>query len=121
MYGATCVTCRSVWSPAQRPRRPSRRFCTFNAASPLPQQDESSDPEQGAVGAAAHPPLLARLRAAAGAVALSAALTLAPMAALEAHAESAVVSNDTPVVDLARVVPSAQLEGLQQQLRDIER
>lgn len=43
------------------------------------------------------------------------------MAALEAHAESAVVSNDTPVVDLARVVPSAQLEGLQQQLRDIER
>jgi hypothetical protein len=72
---------------------------------------------------AAGPTLLDRLRSAAAATALAATLALAPVgpAALEAHAASVTVSNDTPVLDLARVIPSQRLEGLQQELRDLER
>lgn len=72
---------------------------------------------------AAQPPLLQRLRSAALAGALSAALALAPIApaSLDAWAQPAAISADTPVLDLARVVPSGRLEGLQQQLLDLER
>ncbi|KAL4457453.1 hypothetical protein ABPG75_012318 [Micractinium tetrahymenae] len=120
MHPVSCATCRSAWSPAQRAHRPSRQSCTAHAACRLSQQADRVASEPSST-AAAQPPLLARLRAAAGAVALSAALAWAPVAVPEALAQSAVISNDTPVVDLARVVPSARLEGLQQQLRDLER
>lgn len=68
------------------------------------------------------PSLAARVRSAAAAAALSAALALCPAApgALQAHAQSVAVSNDVPVLDLARVVPSGRLEGLQQQLKQLE-
>lgn len=73
--------------------------------------------------AAPPPPLLQRLRSAALAGALSAALALAPVApgSLEAWAQPAAISEDSPVLDLARVVPSGRLDSLQQQLRDLER
>lgn len=102
-----------------------RTFRVLAATREAHQQEPAAAPVSPTAPTAAPAalPLLPRLRAAAGAVALSAALTLAPMApgALEAHAQSVVISNDTPVIDLARVVPRDRLEGLQQQLLDLER
>lgn len=119
MSAASYATCRSAWSPVQRAHRPSRQFNSTHISCALSQRAESSGPEPSAA-AAAHPHLLARLRATAGGVVLAAALALSPVGAHQAHAESVTISNDTPVVDLARVVPSARLEGLQQQLLDLE-
>ena len=68
------------------------------------------------------PALVERLRSAALVGALSATLALTPICptAMEAQAQP-LINDDTPVVDLARVVPAAKLDGLQQQLKDLER
>lgn len=98
------------------PRRPARP-CAAQASHP-----EAGSRTQQAPAAAPPPGPLQRLGAVAAAGVLSAALALAPAGpGLQAHAQEAVVSNDAPVLDLARVVPSAQLEGLQQRLKDLER
>lgn len=65
--------------------------------------------------------LLARLRSAAAATSLAAALALAPLnSAALAQGGSSLISNAVPVVDLARVVPSERLEPLNRQLLDLE-
>ncbi|PRW56026.1 methanol dehydrogenase [Chlorella sorokiniana] len=103
--------------PSVTPVAPSRRRCSAVQACRQAQEGTVPPPP-----AAAQPPLLQRLRSAALAGALSATLALAPISAtsMDAWAQPVAVSNDTPVLDLARVVPSGQLEGLQQQLRDLE-
>ena len=114
----TCPAPRA--SSLRPPVRAPRCHCTVSAACREAQPAGRQAPPLPPQG----PSLLERLRGIALAGALSATLCLAPMApgAMEAHAQSsAVISNDTPVVDLARVVPAGRLEGLQQQLRDLER
>ena len=109
------LVCRANAGHAVLPRPPRRR-CTVRCQDAAP-------PASPVVAAPAAVTLLDRLRSAAAATALAAALALAPVgpAALEAHAASVTVSNDTPVLDLARIIPSQRLEGLQQELRDLER
>ena len=104
--------------PSSTPLAPPRRRCAAVQAFRQAQEGQAPPPP-----VAQQPPLLQRLRSAALASALSAALALAPISAtsLEAWAQPVTVSDDTPVLDLARVVPSGRLEGLQQQLRDLER
>lgn len=111
----TCPAPRA--SSLRPPVRAPRCHCTVSAACREAQPAGRQAPPLPPQG----PSLLERLRGIALAGALSATLCLAPMAP-GAHAQSsAVISNDTPVVDLARVVPAGRLEGLQQQLRDLER
>ena len=114
----SALVCRPNPGHAVLPRPPRCR-CTVHAAC-----REAALPASPVVAApTARASLLDRLRSAAAASALAATLALAPIgpAALEAHAASVTVSNDTPVLDLARVIPSQRLEGLQQELRDLER
>jgi hypothetical protein len=57
------------------------------------------------------------------AAALAAAVSLAPLDGLSmpAYADSVLVSNDTPVLDLAKVVPTGRVDQLQQRLKQLER
>lgn len=102
--------------PSAAPLTFTRRRCPALQACRREQEAAAPPPP-------AQPPLVHRLRSAALAGALSATLALAPItpASLEAWAQSAAIREDTPVLDLARVVPSGRLEGLQQQLLDLER
>lgn len=90
----------SLW---RQTLRPSRLHATATSAS-------REDAEAERAGAR---------RCAAGAL-LSAALLLAPPA-MDAMAQSVRINDDTPIVDLAKVVPAARLPGLQLELKDLER
>lgn len=113
---ASVTVPRVACPPAQRAYGPARHSCRALAvATRVQHADQAPGPPTPAVSPAAP---LHRLAAAA---LTSAALALAPMAIAPAYSQTVAISNDTPVVDLARVVPSSKLEGLQQQLLDLER
>ncbi|PSC68992.1 methanol dehydrogenase [Micractinium conductrix] len=115
---APCVRC-AVQAPRRTHVIHQRHAVTAAAERNGQQAGQPAAPP----AAPQHAPLLLRLRSAAAAVALSATLALAPVgvgSVPEAQAASVGINNDTPVIDLARVVPSARLEGLQQQLKQLE-
>jgi hypothetical protein len=65
-----------------------------------------------------------RVAQSACAAALALALSFSPAApaaaALETSSSSPIVSNDTPFLDLAKVMPTSKLDGLQTQLKQLE-
>lgn len=73
--------------------------------------------------AEAERPLVQRIISGACAAALATAVSLAPLdcTALPAHASSVTVSNDAPVLDLARVVPTGKVDELAERLKQLER
>ena len=102
-----------------QPRRAGQR------RGPLPiaacrQTEGASDTSTAAQPAAG---LAQRLLSGACAVAAAAALSFAPLdaAVLPAYAQGVTVSNDAPVLDLARVVPAGRVEGLEARMKALER
>lgn len=67
--------------------------------------------------------LAQRVLSSACAAALATAVSLAPLdcTALPAYAEALTVSNDTPVLDLAKLVPAGRVDELQQRIKQLER